>query len=152
MGILIIDGIRYEISAGGRVYCDGEEVRQFLNGKFLSVRVGRGRRIYVHRLVWEAFRGEVEASRWVAHVSEDLRDNRLANLRLLSRSVDAGGRVIRRNYRRGVECGLSKLNDNAVRLVRELCESGMTQGRVAAAFGVSQGAISNIVRRETWKS
>lgn len=51
---------------------------------------------------------------------------------------------------RGERSGKNKLTDDEVRAIRAACASGLPQREVAARFGVSQGTIGFIVRRETW--
>jgi len=45
---------------------------------------GKIKRFCVHRLVWEAFNGEIPEGYEVNHISEDKTDNRLENLNLMS--------------------------------------------------------------------
>ena len=52
--------------------------------------------------------------------------------------------------RRGEEHGQSKLNDEAVRAIREAYTHGATQRRLADLYNVTQPLIGYIVRREIW--
>lgn len=51
---------------------------------------------------------------------------------------------------RGSRQHKTHLSEDDVRLIRHLCESGMTQQATGELFGVSQGAVSNIVLRQSW--
>lgn len=47
---------------------------------------------------------------------------------------------------------MARLTSDQVREIRTRYEDGETQVRLAAAYGVCQPHISDIVRRKTWKS
>lgn len=50
----------------------------------------------------------------------------------------------------GVRHGLARLTDNDVREIRRLQASGEMGKDIAARFGISRGAVSNIVNRKRW--
>ena len=52
---------------------------------------------------------------------------------------------------RGADHPASKLNDRAVRLIRERHASGARQVDLALEFGVSKRLILKVVKREAWK-
>jgi hypothetical protein len=54
--------------------------------------------------------------------------------------------VIEKKVRR-----IGQLADEQVREIRELYQSGLSQDKVAKKVGVSQGVVSNIIRRKTYK-
>lgn len=45
-----------------------------------------GKELYGHRIVWEAFNGEIPEGMEIDHINTDRSDNRLENLRLVSSS------------------------------------------------------------------
>lgn len=51
---------------------------------------------------------------------------------------------------RGEENGNAKLTEAGVRTIREGAAGGITQRELARRFGVTQAAISSIVRRRNW--
>jgi len=52
--------------------------------------------------------------------------------------------------RRGEEHGQAKLNEDAVRAIREAYTHGATQRRLGDAYGVTPTLIGYIVRRKIW--
>ena len=46
----------------------------------------RGKQLYAHRIVWEAFNGEIPVGMEVDHINTNRSDNRLENLRLVTSS------------------------------------------------------------------
>ena len=60
-------------------------------------------------------------------------------------------RAGRGNKAKGAANGNSKLNEVTVRVIRQLHSEGRRQVDIAAAYGVSQPHISEIVLRKTWK-
>lgn len=51
---------------------------------------------------------------------------------------------------RGVQRPLAKLNDDAIREIRQCVAAGATQRSLAARFGVSTSIVSGIVNRKRW--
>jgi hypothetical protein len=51
---------------------------------------------------------------------------------------------------RGETHGSAKLNDDLVRLVRQLASSGVAQPLIAAQLGIAQSTVSRIVARKIW--
>jgi DNA-binding MarR family transcriptional regulator len=79
-------------------------------------------------------------------------DNRLANLRWERRNT----RKRRGVALRGEGHYASKLTEQAVREMRAMAAQArrggpLTQGDIAAHFGVSQGTASMVIHRKTWK-
>ena len=52
---------------------------------------------------------------------------------------------------KGTEIGVSRLNEDSVRSIRELYGSGPTMQKLADRFGVGLATISRVVRRKNWK-
>lgn len=86
------DGNRVEVSVGG--VCRTRNERYYYrtfekdNG-YLVVNLptlSGSRTYYLHRVVWEAFRGPLSPDEHVYHINGDKRDNRLENLAVRSRS------------------------------------------------------------------
>lgn len=107
---------RYEVSDAGRVRGpSGKVLKPTLMeiGYYsvaLSLRNHKVIRQYVHRLVAEAFIGPVEGALVVNHRNGDKRDNRLANLEVISRAGNglqwaATGRSVKAGRKRTGFCG-----------------------------------------------
>lgn len=86
------DGKRVEVSVGGVCRTLGERYyyRTFeKDNGYLVVNLptlSGSRTYYLHRVVWEAFRGPLSPDEHVYHINGDKRDNRLENLAVRSRS------------------------------------------------------------------
>ena len=84
----------YQVSDQGRIkrYHDGVwyEVKQTVStkrGNYLRVRLwkdGKGKDYRVHRLVWEVFNGPIPDGLHINHINENVQDNRLSNLNLMT--------------------------------------------------------------------
>lgn len=83
---VLVGGKTFYVTSDGEVY---SELRKYkcshhLNGYQYASLNGEGR--YVHRLVWEAFNGEIPQGMEIDHINTNRLDNRLCNLRLVSSS------------------------------------------------------------------
>lgn len=86
------DGNRVEVSVDG--VCRARNERYYYrtfekDSGYLVVNLptlSGSRTYYLHRVVWEAFRGPLRHGEHVYHVNGDKRDNRLENLAVRSRS------------------------------------------------------------------
>ena len=54
--------------------------------RYYAVTRMNGKRVRMHRLIWEIANGEIPARKEIDHISRDTLDNRLINLRVASRS------------------------------------------------------------------
>jgi hypothetical protein len=102
------------------------------------------RRCYVHRLVYEAFKGKIDRRFCVRQRDGDRTNNRLDNLVLLSMS-EARPRCA------GETHAGSKLTWNQVDEMRSLRSEGWTLQRLAERYEVTAGMVSRIVRGEAWR-
>jgi hypothetical protein len=105
---------------------------------------GKYRNVYVHRLVWESFRGKIPPGMMVRHRDDRRpRDNRLSELAIGTRRENVDDALKGGRY-------AQKLTPKAVRVVRELVAKGWTQRAVARIFDVGETTVSDIVRRKIW--
>lgn len=65
--------------------------------------------------------------------------------------MDRKGRRVTGNRPLGEDNNMSKLTTSDVVEIRRLCAAGAAQRGVAARFGVTQSAVSVVVRRKSWK-
>ena len=77
----------YFVTEDGRLYNKkGKELKLYDSGKgYLQARIWNGEKYltkYIHRLVWEAFNGEIPEGMQINHIDEDKSNNRLDNLEL----------------------------------------------------------------------
>jgi hypothetical protein len=117
---------------------------------------GIKKRVIAHRLVYTTLVGPIPDGLCINHKNGVKTDNRLANLEVmtLSENLRHSFRVLGRkapNYPSpGEKNGSAKLTPEKVREIRRLCASGVYQYEVAELFGVTQGCVNFIVKRQTW--
>lgn len=152
----------YEVSDWGRVRCCAR--RRYLKpGQLVSlVTLNTGYRsarldgwpYSVHRLVCFAFHGDPPSStHQVAH-NDGVRSNNVAsNLRWATckenhADIKKHGTA---NPPRGEMQGGSKLTAKDIPVIRSLRANGLMQKEIAAIYGVSRGAINNILNGPNWR-
>lgn len=109
---------------------------------------GQTKRIYVARLVAEAFCG-VPTGPQVRHWDGDCTNDRPDNLRW-GTDQDNKNDTARHGSRKGEKHALSKLTEEQVLEIRKRAEAGENQTKLGAEFGVCQEAVSDIKRRKNW--
>lgn len=100
--------------------------------------------VFAHSLVALAFLGDPPAGAHVHHMNGNGRDNRAANLRYLPAHEHLS------DHWRGESNPVAALTAADVLTIRRMLAEGRTEPDIAAAYGVSRGAISNIRLRRTW--
>ena len=110
---------------------------------------------YTHRLSWELTHGPIPNGLFVCHhcdVRNCVNPSHLfiGTVTDNTRDMIAKGRANHTKNPRGTANGASKLDPNAVRTIRSLCASGVSQYVAAARFGVTQRAVWELVHRRSW--
>lgn len=104
---------------------------------------------HAHRLVAAAFLGM--SSLEVNHKNGDRTDNRLENLEYVTRAENVAHAMRMGLVARGERNGASRLTIDAVRAIRSrYAAGGVSYWSLAREYGVTQMAVSKIVRRKTW--
>lgn len=111
----------------------------------------RRRMARVHTLVLEAFVGSMPPGMEASHLNGDASDNRLANLRWESHSANVLRKQDHGTEVHGEACNLTKLSESAIRAIREACAQGELQRDIAERFNTTQGNVSAIVLRKSWR-
>lgn len=114
------------------------------------LRVG-GRNWQANRLVCELAHGNPPAGHF--HAAHSCGHSVCVNphhLRWATPAENQADRLIHGTDNRGERYGLSKLTEAAVHEIRALASEGTPQRTMARRFGVSQGTISDVVRRRSW--
>jgi hypothetical protein len=164
----ISDFPNYEVSSLGRVRRTNNSAR-WKAGMILGDRPDKDgyarvvlyasratKSLRVHRLVAEAFIGQIPEGMQVNHKNGAKDDNKLENLEIVTPSENTrhGFRALGRkpviNPMQGTSHGNSKLTEDAVRQIRLLYSQGSTQEKIAKQFGTDQTNISKIIRRTAW--
>lgn len=114
-----------------------------------------GRMWYAHRYAWTIARGPIPPGLCVLHRCDVPLCVRLGHLWLGTQSENSKdmwqkGREGSR-FPPGTRNPIAKLSARKVQRIRRLAADGVTQRHLAAGFGVSQPAISHIVRRKNWR-
>ena len=114
----------------------------------------KSQHLLVHRVVLGAFVGVPSVGQVCNHLDFNRENNQLANLEWTTQKLNiahafAGGRI--RTAHGEAKAASVKLNDAAVRVIRDQYASGVTGRALAKEFGVSASVISVIVNRKSWR-
>lgn len=143
----------YEITRKGQVINKhtGKTLKPQPNDKGYG-RVHIGRKFYfVHRLVAELYVPNPDGKPQVNHINGDKTDNRADNLEWVTNKENRQHAVKGRLHLQGEDCPWHKLTESDVIYIRENPQ-GLMQKELASMFHVTQGTISDIVCRRTWKT
>lgn len=119
-------------------------------GGYLAVnlwRDNRGRTWPVHQIVCIAFHGERPTPKHdAAHIDGNKANNHWTNLRWATRAENEADKVRHGTSNRGERNGMAKLSDAQAAAIIAESAGGITQQLLAEKYGVTKGAISNIIR------
>ncbi|MCQ9121597.1 HNH endonuclease [Rodentibacter pneumotropicus] len=155
----------YEISNFGRVRSISRYVRigkgeRLVEGKILKHNLKSGYpsvclcngevEVYrhIHRLLALAFIpgfGDV-----VRHLDGNPLNYSLDNLAWGSYSDNEADKKLHGRTARGETHGVSKLNNNLVRQIREMHKNGFSQVEIAKAIGIGRVSVGNVIHGKTW--
>jgi len=106
----------------------------------------------IHRLVALAFLGDPPDGRTqVAHKDGNPANNRVTNLRWSDMIENNRDKAAHGTQTRGEDQHLSKLLPEDVRNIRIMFGTGVSQRKIAKAYGISKGNVQFIVHGKTWK-
>lgn len=112
---------------------------------------GRKSKQLVSRLVCLAFHGEPAHPKLVvAHGNGVPTDNRPGNLRWATRRENYQDQILHGTSKQGSGHHLARLDEATVLHIRERAKVA-TNKELCAEFGLSSGAVSQIVHRTTWR-
>ena len=145
--------------AGGKGSMKGKTlIAKCLNSGYLAVEVcvrNHSRTKTVHRLVAEAFYGEIPEGLFVCHTNHDKADNRITNLwigtrqqNLLHSSVTCGNIGKAMTGKRPHNAKLTHRDCVEIQRLRE--SAGFALSHLGALYGMSVPRISQVVRGVNW--
>lgn len=103
-----------------------------------------GRTVLAHRVAYALFNGETPADRTIRHACDNPLCCQPGHLIAGTNAENVRDRVERNR-------GGSPLTPEAVLAIRHRASGGETQAAIAADYPISQGTVSNIVNRRTWR-
>jgi hypothetical protein len=121
------------------------------NNGYLAVTLTDGvnrPQIGVHRLVARAFVGECPIGLHVLHGDGNKTNNHFTNLRYGTPAENVADTNRHGRQRRGSQSANAKLDEDAVRHIRESNRDGIT---LAKMYNVTNAHISSVRSRRTWK-
>lgn len=119
---------------------------------YIRLKISHRGKIYkllAHRIVLISAHGAVPEGMEPDHINRDKTDNRLENLRFVTRQGNADNR--NRLDWTGIRNGRSKLNPDTVRELRALRTVGVSVREICSRFGISKGTYSAVVSGITWR-
>lgn len=145
------NGVRRTWTSRGRILRPSITRKGYL-GLALSRPGERATTREVHRLVCLAFHGPPPTDiHHAAHRNGKRTDNRAENLRWATPKDNQADQYAHGTRRLGESHPLAKLTNKQVREIRARATRGEMQADIARCLGVSQGQVSSIVLRQTWK-
>lgn len=112
---------------------------------------GKEKKVLIHRLVWEAFKGKIPKGLVINHLDGVKDNNQLSNLEVCTyaensrHSIDVLGNVAVGGMKKGVsKPTLRKLSDTQVEEIKELIANGGVIGKIADRYGVCRNTITRI--------
>lgn len=108
------------------------------------------KRVYVHRLVAEAFLGPCPAGLVVNHKDANKLNNHPSNLEYIPQSQNVRHAADLGLFPRGEQCYGAKLTGQDVREIRDL-RGVYTTRELAVFYGTNSGMICEIQNRKRWK-
>lgn len=146
---------RWVAARGGRRLSEGKVLSPYVQEDTGYHRVclsdhknGREEHANVHRLVALAFVPGTGAV--VRHLDGNGSNNDASNLAWGSHADNEADKERHGRVPRGETHGMSVLNADLVRNIRELHQRGFSQLKIAAALNLNRGVIGNVVRGESW--
>jgi len=158
----------YQVSDFGRVRClskrknrtigdNGIRSLNYANGNYPRITLSSGKRKFrtflVHRLVVEAFIGNIPNGMDVNHKDCNKKNNYVENLEIVTKQQNSIHAVKNGMLRVvGSDNPCAKLKESQIPEIRMMIEQGKTNVSIGKLFGVSDKLISLIKNKRIWNS
>ena len=119
---------------------------------FVDAQIGKSR--YVHRLIAEAFIGDIQDGMCINHKDGDKSNNHISNLEIVTYSenskhaYDTG--LLKPNVMKGSKHPRSTVGEYDVLKIRHDYSIGITPKKLSQKYGMPKSTICKIVYRVTW--
>ena len=113
--------------------------------------ISKGKRIKVHRMMYEAFVGSIPLEMFVCHSCDNRACCNPKHLFLGTQLDNMRDCVKKDRHNRGSRNCNAKLNEESIKHIRELASTGMTGKQIAEIFGVSNARIYEILNDHAWR-
>lgn len=98
---------------------------------------------YIHRLVWETFKGEIPEDKEIDHIDGDTRNNRLSNLQVITRRSN----MLKYNKEKYGDLVYDIIDE-----IREYYQQGLTAKQIADKTGKSYVTIWRVLNNKRNKN
>lgn len=125
-------------------------------GRYLTVTLsgcpGRRRKQYVHRVVWQAWHGDIPSELQVRHLDGDARNNALSNLALGTQVENEADKLLHGTRLTGSAHPNSLLTPSLVAEARRRFRSGQTLDDICRELnlGVNRATLHDAATGSTW--
>lgn len=151
---------KYEVSNIGRVKSYAWSKQPIIRRQekdrdgYLTVVLKRNtvrKRFFIHRLVLLAFNGPCPQGMEASHTDGDKCNNELSNLTWESHADNILRKINHGTVLLGENSPASKLNEVAVKRIRESYDGGQKVKYISKYFGISTRQCYKIINRENWR-
>ena len=126
--------------------------KKYLQVRLFSKETPKGKLNYIHRLVWETYKGDIPEGKQIDHINSDTQDNKLENLQVVT------ARENMQKYFRSEEFENSYQEysrDHRFKF-KELRDKGLTYEEIGKQTGVSLSTayrmVNDLKNKRTWKN
>ena len=151
---------KIKITENGKVFNiknDNKEIGRSINHGYYSINYynnNKPKRIYVHRLIYLYFYGEIDLNLRVNHKDGDKLNNHKDNLELATPSENTkhahDNNLINKKSLTGVLSPSAKFNNKQIQEIKNLKENGIKTIEIAKIFNVNRITISKILNNKSY--